>query len=45
MATLKWFEELLSKTNGSEFDNKKTSDSFEVIVHEGHIDIVDVFAF
>ena len=33
MAT--WFEELLSKTNGSDFDHKNTADSFEVIVHEG----------
>ena len=35
MDSLNWFEELLSKTNGSEFDIKKIPDMFDVIVHEG----------
>ena len=35
MDSLKWFEELLSKTNDSEFDKKKIPDMFDVIVHEG----------
>ena len=35
MDTLKWYEELLVKTNGSDFDKEKLPDIFEVIVHNG----------
>ena len=30
-----WFEELLSKINGSEFDDRQIPDLFEVTVHDG----------